>query len=172
MSARPIRTARLRLRPLTPLDAEPLRAAIDDFEVARWLSAVPHPYTLDNALWFIGHVADGDEPVWVIDDGALAGIMGLGAEFGYWIARDRWGRGYATEAGRAVLRWHFGAGPGDDVVAGHFVENAASARVLEKLGFQPTGLRTTPCQARGADMDSRAMRLTRAGWEAAARTPA
>jgi len=164
-----LKTARLRLRPLTPLDAESLRAAIDDVEVSKWLSVVPHPYTLDDALWFIGHAADSGAQVWVIDDGRLSGIIGLGDEFGYWIARDRWGRGYATEATRAVLRWHFGDGPGDDVTAGHFLDNAASARVLAKLGFRPAGPRRIPCRARGQDMDSMGMRLTRADWQAAAR---
>jgi len=167
-----LRTARLRLRPLVPLDAEPMRSAIDDIAVAEWLSVVPHPYTLDDALSFIGLVADGHETVWVIDDGALAGIVGLGAEFGFWLARSRWGRGYATEAGRAVMRWHFGDGPGDDVVAGHFLENTASARVLEKLGFLPTGLRTVHCRARDCDMASRSMRLSRQAWETQARARA
>ena len=164
-----LRTARLRLRPLTPLDAEALRATIDDFAISQWLSVVPHPYSLDDALSFIGHVADTDGRTWVIDDGALAGIIGCGDEFGYWLARDRWGQGLATEAGRAVLRWHFSDGPGDDLVAGHFIDNAASARVLTKLGFRQTGPRRIPCRARGHDMDSMGMRLTRTDWQAAAR---
>lgn len=172
MTVPPLRTARLRLRPLIPLDAEPLRAAIDDFEVSKWLSVVPHPYGLDEALGFIGRVADSGERAWVIDDGRLSGIIGLGNEFGYWIARDRWGRGYATEGARAVLRWHFGEGPGGDVTAGHFRDNAASARVLHKLGFQPAGPRIIACRARGHDMDGHALRLSRPDWEAASRTRA
>jgi len=169
MTVPTLRTSRLRLRPLTPLDAAPLQAAIDDFAVTQWLSVVPHPYTLDDAVSFIGHVADTGGLTWVVDDGALAGVIGLGDEFGYWIARDRWGRGYATEAGRAVLRWHFGDGTRGDVLAGHFLDNVASARVLGKLGFRPTGSRRIPCRARGHHMDSMGMCLTRAGWLAASR---
>lgn len=159
-----LRTARLLLRPLMPQDAPALRDAIDNFEVAKWTSVVPHPYTLDDAVSFIGHIADGQALAWVIDDGGFAGVMGLGPELGYWLSQDRWGKGFATEAGQAVLRWHFRVGPGGDVPSGHFIENARSAHVLEKLGFLEDGLRMIPCRARGHDMDSRRMILTRDCW--------
>jgi RimJ/RimL family protein N-acetyltransferase len=159
-----LRTNRLLLRPLVALDAEALRAAIDDFEVVKWTSVIPFPYTLDDALWFIGQVADGQQNAWVIDEGGFAGIIGMGDELGYWLTQDRWGKGYATEAGQAVLRWHFRVGPGGDVTSGHFIENVRSAHVLEKLGFQEAGLRMIPCRARGHDMESRRMILTRDRW--------
>jgi RimJ/RimL family protein N-acetyltransferase len=59
-------------------------------------------------------------------------------EIGYWIARDHWGCGYATEAAGAVLKIARALGH-RRVVAGHFIDNPASGKVLRKLGFAPTG---------------------------------
>lgn len=158
-----LRTARLHLRVPVMDDAPALAAAIDDYDVAKWLSVVPHPYTLADAEWFIGEITAGRLRGWLIDDGALAGVVGLDDELGYWLAPRAQGRGYATEAATAVLDWAF-AGGAEEVTSGHFLDNARSARVLEKLGFRPTGLRAIPCRARGHDMDSRRMVLSRADW--------
>jgi RimJ/RimL family protein N-acetyltransferase len=167
-----LRTRRLRLRPLTPYDAPAIAAGVGDRAVAEWLSRVPHPYALEDALRFIaGEVMPG-AAVWGIDDGALAGVISLGDELGYWVAPSRWGRGYATEAARGVLRWHFGDGPGGDVASGHFVGNLRSAQVLARLGFRATGQRRLPCPARGQDVDSIAMMLTRADFLATLRAGA
>jgi RimJ/RimL family protein N-acetyltransferase len=159
-----LRTVRLVLRPLDEADLPVLAERINDFEVARWLSQVPFPYTLADAEWFLGHLRSGAEMAWVIDDSALRGIVGLGEEFGYWLERGSWGQGYATEAGRAVLGWHFAQPAAGEVLAGHFLGNRASARVLTKLGFEPVALRTSPCRARGHEVHSRLMRLTPDRW--------
>jgi RimJ/RimL family protein N-acetyltransferase len=100
-------------------------------------------------------------------DGApnLVGSCGLGrrpsgaVEMGYWIARAHWGRGYATEASRALIEIARTLGF-DQLEGSHFVDNPASGRVLEKLGFQPLGI-TAPrfsC-ARGTEAPSRLLRL-------------
>jgi RimJ/RimL family protein N-acetyltransferase len=60
-------------------------------------------------------------------------------ELGYWLARDHWGRGYATEAGRAVIEIARSSLRLPRLVSGHFTDNPASGRVLEKLGFRATG---------------------------------
>jgi RimJ/RimL family protein N-acetyltransferase len=60
-------------------------------------------------------------------------------ELGYWIARRHWGRGFATEAGRAVLETARHSLRLKRLGASHFLDNPASGRVLEKLGFKPTG---------------------------------
>ena len=75
----------------------------------------------------------------------LVGSIGFGRdpndqlEFGYWIARPHWGRGYATEAGRAVIAAARDTLRIPRLNAGHFLDNPASGRVLQKLGFGPTG---------------------------------
>ena len=74
-----------------------------------------------------------------------AGMVGLHrrdepwSEIGYWLGRNFWGQGIATEAANALLDWAYRI-RGDRVVSsGHFADNAASGRVLEKLGFLYTG---------------------------------
>ena len=158
-------TARLRLRPVTPADAPAIVEGVGDWDVAKWLAVVPHPYTADDAREFIEDIAPRAEGLWVIDDGALAGIISVEGEIGYWLARDRWGRGYATEAGRAVVDWHFGRGA-RDLTSGYFDGNDRSGGVLAKLGFQPAGDRVKGCLARGEDVLSHRVMLTRAGWRA------
>ncbi len=59
-------------------------------------------------------------------------------EFGYWCAPFFWGKGYAAEAGRALLDAAITMGA-QSLHAGCFAHNPASARVLEKLGFTPDG---------------------------------
>jgi RimJ/RimL family protein N-acetyltransferase len=83
-----------------------------------------------------------------IDAGGLAGIIAIAGEIGYWLARDAWGRGHATEAGRAVVDRHFRAG-GGDLPSGHFDGNHRAAGVLDKLGSLPAGARRKGCLARG-----------------------
>ena len=161
-----LQTARLTLRPPVPADREAVVAGMNDFEVTKWLSVVPHPYTLADADWFIDHVAQGGEQTWFIHDASgLIGGIGLGVELGYWLARPVWGRGYMTEAGRAVLVHLFADPAQSEITAGHFVLNTASGNVLRKLGFVPTHLRIRPCKARGHDMDSQELLLTRARWQ-------
>jgi RimJ/RimL family protein N-acetyltransferase len=75
----------------------------------------------------------------------LVGTIGIGRrpdgalELGYWIGRPYWGRGYATEAGRAVLAIAREGLRLPHLYSSHFLDNPASGRVLEKLGFRPTG---------------------------------
>ncbi len=165
MSVPVLTTARLRLRPVTPADAPAIVEGVGDWDVAKWLAVVPHPYTADDAREFIEVIAPRAEGLWAIDDGGLAGIISVEGEIGYWLARDRWGRGYATEAGRAVVDWHFGRGA-RVLTSGYFDGNERSGGVLAKLGFQPAGDRMKGCLARGEDVLSHRVVLTRAGWRA------
>ncbi len=60
-------------------------------------------------------------------------------EIGYWIAKPFWGRGLATEAGQALVDYARNELAAPAVTAGHYDDNPASGRVLEKLGFRYTG---------------------------------
>ena len=146
-----IAATRLRLRPLAPDDAARLAALADDLDVARQTAALPHPYTLDDARSFIA--AQGDPPRGAVNFAVelagegLIGVMGFRPEpgspwpeFGYWLGRPYWGAGLATEAAAAALAWAHGRGR-RAVTAGHFTDNPASGRVLEKAGFLYTGVR-------------------------------
>jgi RimJ/RimL family protein N-acetyltransferase len=164
------RTPRLLLRPGFPEDAPALAAAIADQAIVRNLAVVPWPYTLRDAEAFLASPRDPILPSFLIferTDGApqLVGSCGLGrrasraVEMGYWIARPHWGRGYATEACVALIDIARTLGLAC-LEGSHFLDNPASARVLEKLGFEPTGLVAPRMScARGTDVPARLMRL-------------
>ena len=80
------------------------------------------------------------------------------AELGYWIAEKRWGRGYATEAARALLATAAGLGH-RRIVSGHFTDNPASGAVLAKLGFRRTGTVQSASLARGGRSEMVTMAL-------------
>lgn len=164
------RTNRLLLRPGWTEDAPALARAIADEAIVRNLAAAPWPYGLDEAHAFLSRPADSALPDFLLlrrtgAEPELIGAAGFGrapsgrVEIGYWIARADWGQGFATEAGRQLIEIARTLGL-DQLEAGHFVDNPASGRVLEKLGFRPTG-RTSlrhSC-ARGSAQPSRLFTL-------------
>jgi RimJ/RimL family protein N-acetyltransferase len=163
------RTPRLLLRPGFPEDAPALAAAIADQAIARNLANVPWPYSVRDAEAYLACPRDPVLPSLLIFErgqGApqLVGACGLGrrasgsVEMGYWIARPFWGRGYATEACRALLDIARALGL-SQLDGSHFLDNPASARVLEKLGFEPLGIVAPRMScARGTEVPARLMR--------------
>ena len=142
-----IRSERLFLRPAWPEDWVELLAVIADEAIVRNLARAPWPYGPDHARDFAARPQDKRLPNFFVStasNGELIGSVGLGrdddggTELGYWIARPHWGNGYAPEAARAVLRLARTLGH-RRIVAGHFVDNPASGRVLAKVGFRQTG---------------------------------
>jgi RimJ/RimL family protein N-acetyltransferase len=144
------RTERLLLRPGWSQDAADLHRAIGDERIVRNLATAPWPYRPEDAEAWLATERKVSEPsllIFLHGGGApeLIGAVGFGLrptgerEFGYWIARRHWGRGYATEAGRALLATARHGLRLRRLDAGHFLDNPASGRVLEKLGFRPTG---------------------------------
>lgn len=142
-------TQRLLLRPGWSEDAPALAKAIADERIVRNLARAPWPYALDDAEEFLSRPSDIYRPSFLIfertvDPVRLIGSIGFGdeegtPELGYWIAPDRWNRGFATEAARAAIesvRISLGY---RRIIAGHFIDNPASGRVLEKLGFRKAG---------------------------------
>ena len=140
------RSERLLLRPLWPEDWESVFGGIADEGVVRNLARAPWPYRPEDARQFVDLPVDPRFPRFLIaraEDARLVGCIGIDGsgseiELGYWISRPYWGRGYATEAGNAVLDVARMLGHAR-LVASHFVDNPASGRVPRKLGFQPTG---------------------------------
>jgi RimJ/RimL family protein N-acetyltransferase len=165
------RTKRLLLRPGFAEDAPVLAQAIADEAIVRNLATAPWPYCIRDAEAFLAAPRDPVLPSLLIFERTgeaprLVGACGLGrrpsgaVELGYWIARPHWGRGIATEACTALI----------DVAralrlqsleGSHFIDNPASGRVLEKLGFEPTGIVAPRMScARGEQAPSRLLRLT------------
>jgi len=145
-----IETPRLRLRTPVDHDLPAIVRMADDIEVARNTTGIPHPYSMNHGTAFIATVGRADPDVdlpLLIEHRQFgpAGMIGLHrreepwSEIGYWVGRAFWNQGLATEAGLALLDWAYRI-RGDRVASsGHFADNPASGRVLDKLGFLYTG---------------------------------
>lgn len=159
------RTERLLLRPGWIEDAPALAGALNHVGIASAVAMVPHPYTIDDAHAFLMEpVASARPRLLVFARSAKAPelIGGIGlrdaggvVSLGYWIRPDRWGCGYATEAGRAMIAIADMLGV-DRLMASHFIDNPASGAVLGKLGFRPSGAPTLVRSA-GRPADARHM---------------
>lgn len=160
------RTPRLTLRPGWPEDAAAVTHAIAHKTVAANLTRVPWPYTEADARKWLATPRRATEVCLLIlaHDTAPAprligaiSIEGAGAEppeIGYWLTPGAWGRGYATEAGSAVLHMARHALGIRRLQARHFIDDASSGGVLRKLGFRETGRAVTVSRARGCDVAS------------------
>jgi len=137
------------LRPWTSEDLPSLLTYADNQKIARNLTnRFPHPYTEDDARWFIAFASDeSDKLIRAIDlHGEAIGSIGLhlqndvffrNAELGYWLGEPFWGKGIATEAVRQMLKLGFDYYPFiNRIFARPFGSNIGSQRLLEKSGFQ------------------------------------
>jgi len=148
-----IHTERLTLRPFSLDDAGAVQRLAGDRDIAATTILIPHPYPDGAAEEWIGTHAGMFEhgegltvAVTARAGGVLHGAVSLTidarhhhAELGYWIGKAYWGRGYATEAARAVVDYGFHTLKLHRVFAHHMARNAASGRVLEKLGMRYEG---------------------------------
>jgi ribosomal-protein-alanine N-acetyltransferase len=144
-------TPRLHLRPFTAADHDAIHAVYTDPEVMRYVGHGAHRTMAEThrALRVYADIlaAHGYSFVAVVErqTGALVGDAGLNPlggrgpdiELGYTVARGAWGRGYATEAARALVDHAFGRLGVPRVVAQVEPANAGSRRVLQKLGMTP-----------------------------------
>lgn len=175
-------TPRLLLRPPWPEDAPALLAAIAHWEVIRMTAKQPWPFTLADARAQIADARIGRDHLSLFitarDTGDLVGgvgwnppyHVGTAPDLFYWITPAMAGRGYATEAARAVLALAFDIMRHPRLEAGHFTDNPASGIILERLGFRSTGRAVDwPSRARGGESPSVEYTLDR---PAIRRTPA
>jgi RimJ/RimL family protein N-acetyltransferase len=142
-----LETGRLVLRPVEPGDAAAIEPEISRYEVSRNLLSVPWPYEPGTVEEWIRGATPGVHFA-IEHDGELVGVISLSVtesdargELGYWIAVGHWGKGYATEAVRALVEHGFRDLGLNKVHAGVFGDNPASGRVLEKAGMRREGVR-------------------------------
>ncbi len=167
-------TQRLILRAPTLTDTPAFVAILNDFDVAKNLQKVPHPFTdtlFREALIRIDRErqegTDFNFAVTRAMDGALIGMCAINRlsgdvwEFGYWYGKQYWGQGYATEAAWPVMRFAFEDMGAEQLTAGWFDDNPASGAVLHKLGFKITGVMRGFCVARDCEVLSNRVQLTK-----------
>jgi RimJ/RimL family protein N-acetyltransferase len=166
-----LKTERLVLRGPARGDLANIVALAGDRRVAQNTARIPHPYSVADAEGFIASANQKrGEAVFTLElDGALIGICGVdlrqdGAELGYWLGVPFWGHGYATEAARAVIDYAFAELGHDALQSGARVSNPASRRVLEKCGFQWTGVQLCRIRAINSAAPIDRFRLDRGLW--------
>ena len=171
-----IHTNRFVLRPIEATDAPVFAHLCNDPLIARNTARIPHPYTLDDADEFCKAIARafalGTEYVFAVCDNediiACCGVMRVTNEIfdlGHWVAEHARGKGVAAEAAHAVASFAFERLQAKTLLAGHYTDNPASGRVLEKTGFRKTGeIRKQFSVGRGGEADSARVRLDKADF--------
>jgi RimJ/RimL family protein N-acetyltransferase len=177
----PILTERLRLRPFTHADLDALHAIWSDPAVGPWVGGA-HEHLQESVEELQGdldHQARHGFGMWAVQEratGRVVGELGLqlfeqhgpDVEAGWCLAREVWGRGYATEAMRPWLEAGFARLGLPRIIAVMRPDNARSRRVCERLGFTEAG----PRRAYGADLVQYVSERPRQPPERSARAPA
>ncbi|KAI0849495.1 acyl-CoA N-acyltransferase [Daldinia vernicosa] len=143
------------IRAYLPSDAEGMVEAANFPELVQYMrNTFPHPYTLDCANHWINSSTNSNPMVnfgIFTPEGTFAGGIGLTPhqdieyrtwEIGYWVGKKFWGKGIATSALRGFSVWAFEQFPElIRIEAGVFIENIASQKVLERVGYTKEGIR-------------------------------
>ncbi len=172
---------RLLLRPFTPADARPLTALMTDPVVLRYWDAPPwrDDSRAERFLAMCRQLTDEGTGARLAversEDGAFIGWLSLtrwdpdfrSATLTVVFAEAVWGRGYATEAAGALLRWAYATLDLNRVQAEADTRNAVCARVLGKLGFRLEGTLREDCIVDGVVSDSWVFGLLRRDWSPA-----
>ncbi len=173
-----IRTDRLTLRPVADADADALFALHSDASVLRYWDSPPwsEPSRAERFIAVSRQLEQDGTGARVAmersSDGTFLGWCGVvrwnpdhrSASLGYCLDRAAWGQGYATEAAGALVQWAFDTLDLNRVQAETDTRNAASARVLEKLGFVREGTLREDCVVNGEVSDSWVFGLLRREW--------
>lgn len=175
-----LETERLILRPLGLGDAPAVSQLAGHREIAHTTISIPHPYSVEQAQqWIAAHsspealLKQVTFGITTRGDGQLIGAVGLReinaehsqAELGFWLGVEWWGKGYATEAARAVLRYGFLHRNLNRIYAHHMVRNSASGRVLAKIGMQHEGILRQRVRKWGVFEDVVVLAILRDDWE-------
>jgi RimJ/RimL family protein N-acetyltransferase len=167
-----LETERLVLRAPCLEDAETIARLANDRRIGENTTRIPYPYRRADAEAFIAQAnkTEGELTLLITFDGELIGACGLAEiegpapDLGYWLGAPYWGNGYATEATRALIDHAFTALGCEALQAGARVTNPASRRVLEKCGFQWTGVGLYRIRALNSSAPIDRFRLDRGIW--------
>jgi RimJ/RimL family protein N-acetyltransferase len=170
-------TDRLILRTLDERDAEAITALADNYKVAVMLSRLPYPYKIEHARDFIAWAGKqpADERVFGLylkgDRETFIGVASCERreddvpELGYWLGEPYWGKGYMSEAVRAVVAEAFTRARHGRLVSGCRLQNLASRRILEKTGFEHVGRYDIDSLLLKTKVPGHRFSLTRERWE-------
>jgi len=160
------------LRRPTLADVKAITHLANDRRIAENTRRLPYPYLQDHAVDFVRGIANQQrETVFLIESNYTPiGMVGVDwrqperPELGYWLGVEHWGQGFATEAARAAIDFTFEEFDIEVMKSGARVANPASRNVLEKCGFQWSGVELHRFEALGSSTPVDCFRLTRGVW--------
>jgi RimJ/RimL family protein N-acetyltransferase len=166
-----VETERLALRKPTLADAKTIAHLANDRRIAEMTRRLPYPYLHDHAVEFVNALDTSRDSVFLIElDRQPIGMVGVDwrepelPELGYWLGVDHWGQGFATEAARAVIDFTFEEFAVEHLISGARVANPASRNILEKCGFQWSGVELHRFEAIGSSTPVDCFKLSRSVW--------
>ena len=167
-------TRRLTLRPPLEVDSDALFEALSNTNITRNLGSPPFPYLREHADEWIGKNSNGKNGcVYTIHRERLIGSVGVHDAstqgeppfLGYWLDEPYWGKGYMTEAARAVTAKAFRHYDTDEIRSYAHTGNVGSLKVMENLGFKHTGEGKTFNAVRNEDIPTVHTVLKRSTFE-------
>ncbi|PWQ97539.1 GNAT family N-acetyltransferase [Leucothrix arctica] len=161
-----LNTERLILRAFTDEDAPRVQSIVDDKRISDMVSNIPHPYPENGAITWIQdsqqRYENAENVIFALvekDTNLVIGAMtykllpNSEAELGYWLGVESWGKGYCTEAGRAMIAHGFIDLELTCVYARHLTANPSSGNVITKLGMKHTERREGSCGDKFASIE-------------------
>jgi RimJ/RimL family protein N-acetyltransferase len=166
-----LETERLTLRRPTLADVKAIARLANDRRIAE-NTRLPHPYSQEHAVEFVRAMADDrpDVSFLIEHNHTPVGMTGInwreadGPELGYWLGFEHWGQGFGTEAARGVIDFFFEEFDLDHLRSVARVANPSSRNILEKCGFQWTGVELHRFEALGSSSPVDCFRLSRSVW--------
>jgi RimJ/RimL family protein N-acetyltransferase len=167
-----LETERLTLRRPSFADVGAIARLANDRRIAENTRRLPHPYSREHATAFVRASAnDRHGSVFLsAHNHTPIGVVGVdwsaaeAPELGYWLGVDHWGQGFGTEAAKAAIDVAFEDGGAENLAAGARVANPASRNILEKCGFQWSGVELHRFLALGCSTPVDRFRLSRSVW--------
>jgi len=167
-----LETERLTLRRPTLADVKAIAHLANDRRIAENTRRLPYPYSSDHAVEFVRALAgDVRATVFLIESNhSPLGMVGIdwrepdAPELGYWLGVEHWGQGFGTEAARAVIDFFFEEFDAEHLISGARVANPSSRNILEKCGFQWSGVELHRFEALGSSTPVDCFRLSRSVW--------
>ena len=167
-----LETERLMLRRPTLADVKAITHLANDRRIAEQTRRLPHPYLQDHAIAFVRDIAnEARATVFLIENNHTPiGVAAIdwrepeAPELGYWLGVEHWGQGFGTEAARAVIDYTFEEFEVEQLISGARVTNPSSRNILEKCGFQWSGVELHRFEALGSSTPVDCFRLARSVW--------
>ncbi len=167
-----LETERLTLRRPTLADVKAIARLANDRRIAENTRRLPHPYSSDHAIELVRALAgDASATLFLIENNhSPLGMVGIdwrepdAPELGCWLGVEHWGQGFGTEAARAAIDFFFGEFEAEHLMSGARVANPSSRNILEKCGFQWSGVELHRFEALGSSTPVDRFRLSRSVW--------